>query len=193
MALPSLNLRDVVILVADRNPYSSQIIKGMLRGFGANRVSTAENSKAVLLALENQKVDLLLCDERLPEHGGARLTRTIRGAAFGENRMLPIVVMCARAREGTIKQVRDAGANMAIVKPMSAKSLYERLTWVAFSPRRFVETESYFGPDRRFKIEGFPGGVPRRRTDSPPTVATETGPALDQVDIDALFGSATAQ
>lgn len=190
MALPTVNLRDLVILVADRNPYTCRIIHGMLRGFGANRVLAAESSKAVLQTLTDQKVDILLCDDRLPEQGGAALTRLIRGSADNENRTMPILVMCSETREATIKTVRDSGANMAIVKPMSAKSLYERLAWVAFNPRQFVDTENYFGPDRRFKIEGYPGGVPRRKTDHALAVAEESGPALGQDDIDSLFSAA---
>ena len=98
--------------------------------------------------------------------------------------------MTRDARETTIKLVRDVGANMVITKPMSPKSLYERLAWIAFNARQFVDTATYFGPDRRFKIEGYPNGVGRRKGDTAVEVAAEVGPALAQDDIDSLFGSA---
>jgi len=72
---------------------------------------------------------------------------------------------------------------------MSPKSLYDRLAWIAFNSRNFVDTPTYFGPDRRFKIEGYPGGVGRRKGDKVVEVGQEVGPALAQDDIDSLFSA----
>jgi hypothetical protein len=79
---------------------------------------------------------------------------------------------------------------MVIAKPMSPAALYDRLSWVALSRRQFVDAPSYFGPDRRFKIEGYPGGVGRRKGDNEVEVGQESGPTLAQDDIDNLFASA---
>ena len=89
-----------------------------------------------------------------------------------------------------VKSARDCGANMVIAKPMSPSSLYERLTWVAFHPRKFIETATYFGPDRRFKIEGFPSGKGRRAGDNEVEIKAEEGPTLSQNDIDSLLAEA---
>jgi hypothetical protein len=45
------------------------------------------------------------------------------------------------------------------------------------------------GPDRRFRIEGFPEGTGRRRSDTTEPVGDEAGPALPQGEIDNLFKS----
>ena len=45
---------------------------------------------------------------------------------------------------------------------MSPAGLYDRLAWVAFNPRQFIDTETYLGPDRRLKNEGYPNGLGRR-------------------------------
>ena len=79
---------------------------------------------------------------------------------------------------------------MIVVKPMSPANLYDRLVWVAFNPRTFVDSPTYFGPDRRFKIEGFPGGVGRRKSDKPADLGEATGPAMSQADIDNLLKAA---
>jgi hypothetical protein len=97
--------------------------------------------------------------------------------------------MSSDTREKTIRQARDSGANMVIAKPISPSSLYDRLAWIALTTRQFVDTPTYFGPDRRFKIEGYPGGVGRRKSDQV-EVAEESGPALAQGDIDNLFSAA---
>jgi CheY-like chemotaxis protein len=168
------------------------VINGMLRGFGANKILEAEQSTGLFQALSSQKIGILLCDLQLPPHGGLALTRTIRGNADNENRTLPILLMTNNTSEKIVKNARDSGANMVVAKPMSPNSLYDRLGWIAFHPRPFVDTPNYFGPDRRFKIEGFPGGVGRRKGDSMVDVAEESGPALAQNDIDSLFTAARA-
>ncbi len=184
-----MNFGDLVILVADPSSYMSMLIHSMLRGFGSNKILEVRNSGGVLQALTGQKIDILICDVRLPPHGGLSLTRAIRGKTDNEHRTIPILMMTNDAREATIKRARDSGANMVIAKPISPASLYDRLAWIAFNPRKFVDTATYFGPDRRFKIEGYPGGVGRREGDKVVEVAAESGPALAQDDIDSLFSA----
>ena len=189
MAMPTINLRDLVILIAEPSQYLSMIVHGILRGFGAHKVMEVRNSLAVLQSLSGQKIDILLCDAQLPPHGGLTLTHAIRRKVDNENRMIPILLMSSDTREKTVKQARDSGANMIIAKPISPTSLYDRLAWIALTPRQFVDAPAYFGPDRRFKIEGYPNGVGRRKGDKV-EVADETGPALAQGDIDNLFTAA---
>jgi two-component system, chemotaxis family, chemotaxis protein CheY len=184
-----MNFRDLVILIADPSSYMSMLIHSMLRGFGANKVLEVRNSLGVLQALTGQKIDLLICDVRLPAIGGLQLTRAIRGKNDNEHRTMPILMMSSDSTEATINRARDVGANMVITKPLSPANLYDRLSWIAFNPRKFVDTTTYFGPDRRFKIEGYPGGVGRRKGDNIVEVAAESGPALAQNDIDSLFSA----
>ncbi|MCF8476577.1 MAG: response regulator [Pseudolabrys sp.] len=186
----TINLKDLVILVADQNSYLRRVVNGMLRGFGANKVLEVEHCNGLFQALSSGKIDILLCDMRLPPHGGLKLTRTIRRNSDNENRTLPILLMSSDTSETTVKNARDAGSNIVVAKPMSPAALYDRLGWIVFNPRPFVDTASYFGPDRRFKIEGYPGGVGRRKGDKIIDVAEEVGPALDQDDIDSLFSNA---
>jgi CheY-like chemotaxis protein len=189
MTAQSLNLKGLVFLVADSNPYFSRIVVGLLRSFGANSVAEVRNSFDAIRTLNAQKVDILLCDDKLPPHGGLQVTHAIRRKADNENRTVPILIMAGDTRESLIKIARDAGANMVVAKPLSPSSLYDRLSWIAFNPRQFVETTTCTD-DRRFKIEGYPGGVGRRKGDKAEAVAAEAGPTMGQSDIDNLFKSA---
>jgi two-component system chemotaxis response regulator CheY len=193
MADRAINLRDLLILVADPSPYLCMLVHGMLRGFGANKVLEVRDGPGVLQTLDNHKIDVLLCDGGLAPQGGLSLTRAIRRNPNNENRTMPILLMTSDTREAMIKAGRDAGANMVVAKPLSPANLYDRLAWVALNPRRFIDTETYFGPDRRFKIEGYPNGVGRRRGDTAVEVAKETGPPLAQGDIDSLFNAARSE
>ena len=167
MITTTINIKGLVFVVADANPYFSRIVVGLLRSFGASNVIEVRNSFDAIQILNSQKVDILLCDDNLPPHGGLQVTHAIRRKRDNENRTIPILIMASTTRESLIKIARDAGANMVMAKPVSASSLYDRLTWIAFNPRQYIDTPTFFGPDRRFKNEPIPGGVGRRKTDKP--------------------------
>ena len=180
MTTATINIKGLVFLVADANPYFSRIIVSLLRSFGATAITEVRNSFDAIQTLNTQKIDILLCDDRLPPHGGLQVTFAIRRKRDNENRTIPILIMSGDARESLVKIARDAGASMVMAKPVSATSLYDRLTWIAFTPRQYVDTPSYYGPDRRFKNEGGPGGVGRRKGDKPSSGETaSTAPSLD--------------
>jgi DNA-binding response OmpR family regulator len=48
-----------------------------------------------------------------------------------------------------VRQARDAGVNEFIAKPVSVKTMMQRLVAVIESPRPYVRTKGYFGPCRR--------------------------------------------
>lgn len=166
MSKPSINLRDLVVLVADGSSYFSMLVHGMLRGFGTKKVIQVRDAVDALRIMSNQRVDVLICDAKLPPHGGQALARAIRRKPDNDHRTIPILMMSADTREATIKRARDAGVNMVVAKPLSPLNLYDRLTWIALTPRQFVDCPSYFGPDRRFKNDGYQRGPDRRRSDT---------------------------
>ncbi len=185
----ALNLRDLATLVADPSSYMCMLINSMLRAFGANKAVDARTSVEAVEILTARKIDIILCDSLLPPHGGVRLTQAIRRNVNSPNRTAPILIMTSDTRESTIKAARDAGANMVIAKPMSPSSLYDRLSWITSNPRNFIGASTYLGPDRRFKLDGFPTGVGRRRGDKSIDVSKAAGQTLEQSDIDNLFDS----
>ena len=79
---------------------------------------------------------------------------------------------------------------MVVAKPMSPSSVYDRLAWVAFHPKKFIDVETYVGPDRRNRIEGLPNGIGRRAEDQQTSVGEDVGPALSQNEIDGLLQQA---
>jgi hypothetical protein len=73
------------------------------------------------------------------------------------------------------------------MKPMSPSSLYARIVWLVFNPRKFINVDSYCGPDRRWKTEGLPAGAGRRASDRVEAIEAEEGPALSQNEVDQLL------
>ncbi len=186
----SINIAGLSFLLADPNPHSTVIVHSILRGFGATRIIEVRNTHDAIQVLTDQKIDMLLVDPTLPKGGGLAFIRSMRQNPNNPCRTMPILVVTGDTRTSSIKAARDSGANLVLAKPVSPAALYERLTWIAFNPRSFVETNKYFGPDRRFKIEGLPDGTGHRTGDGQVVVEAEEGPALSQDEIDNLLQSA---
>ena len=190
MSRAQTSLRGVSFIIADSNVYFSSLLFSMLKGFGADKIIQARDAQSATESLETMKIDVMLCDFLLPANGGMAFVRNVRLDTNASYRKIPILFMTSDTRVSIIKAARDAGANMIITKPLSPKGLYDRLVWVAFDTRPFVESKTYYGPDRRFKIEGFPDGEGRRKGDLPVEVAEDSGPGLSQNEIDSLFADA---
>jgi CheY-like chemotaxis protein len=188
-----VNLRDLTILVADPGSYMRRVVYGMLRGFGANRILEAADAASVLTALVQQKVDILIIDATLPPQGGLAVMQAIRRNSDNENRTLPILVMTSDAQQSIVQELRDVGASMVVAKPMSPITLYDRLVWIAFDRRPFIDCPTYFGPDRRFKIKGCPPGGGRRASDAIALVADRSGPDINQYSAGSLQAARTGQ
>lgn len=190
----AINLGGMSFLLADANPYTLSTTHSILRGFGAGKVTEARDAHTALEVMVEHRPDILLCDGKLPPAGGISLIKFVRGRAANPFRTLPILAMTSDIRVSNIKQIRDSGANMVIAKPMSPATLHDRLIWVLFNPRKFVDELSYSGPDRRVGIEEPPEGTPDRRKDGggmePPTLEDAHEPALSQNEIDNLFNTA---
>jgi two-component system chemotaxis response regulator CheY len=186
----AINIGGLSFLIADPNPHSGSVIHSILRGFGATRIVDVRTIRDTIQVLIDQKIDMLLLDPQLEKGRGLDFVRSIRRDPNNPCRTMPILIVTGDTRTSAVKAARDCGANLVIAKPVSPAALYERLAWVAFNPRNFAEAADYFGPDRRFKIEGLPDGSGRRSDDSAAPMADAEGPAMSQNEIDNLLQEA---
>ena len=90
-------------------------------------------------------IDLLIMDVGLPDMDGREACKLLRKNGF----KLPIVMLTGHTERTRVMAARDAGITEFLAKPISAKGLYQRVLNVVASPRPFIKTKNYFGPDRR--------------------------------------------
>ena len=64
-----------------------------------------------------------------------------------------------------VLRARDCGGHIIVKKPFAPIVMLERIIWVAKEGRPFLFSGEYVGPDRRFRDNGPPDGVGRRRED----------------------------
>ena len=173
-----LNFRSVTTLIIDRDRYTRSLVGEMLRGFGVGGISTADSGTTAQKFIQENFVDLCIVEANLPDMSGADFIRWVRREQNEPVRFMPILVLTGYTQLRMISQVRDAGANIVVKKPVSAQVLFDRVAWIAKTPRAYIETGDYVGPDRRFKELVPPGGVYRRETDAPvQTDADTTSPS----------------
>jgi CheY-like chemotaxis protein len=182
-----LNFEQIEALIVDADPYSTSIIGQMLRGFGLNRHTTIESGEEAVRRLQNGHFDLLICDAILPDINAGELIRWIRLQPALALKYIPIVVLTGYTQHSSVTNMRDAGANIVVRKPVAPNVLFDHIAWSARTERPFIETDTFNGPDRRFKNTGPPDGVGRRKTDLTTELGGPAEPNLSQNEIDTFL------
>lgn len=136
-------------LIIDDNAYIRRIIRMLLYGFGAREVLEAEDGASGLEAFSKFAPDIVFVDWEMPILDGIEVVRLIRQPNSSRNAFVPIIMCTAHSEMHRVTQARDAGVTEFLAKPISAKSLYQRVVNAIVNPRSFVRTADYFGPDRR--------------------------------------------
>lgn len=159
-------LEKIQALVVDDNHQVRFLVRSLLRAAGVTRVQEAECAQEALVFMRHATVDLVLADWCMRPVDGIAFTREIRTSPDSPNPYAAIVMISAHSEHSRVKSARDAGVNSFLVKPISARSLFEHASAALNDVRPFVRSGDYFGPDRR---RGGPdaayAGPMRRATD----------------------------
>jgi CheY-like chemotaxis protein len=150
-------------LVIEDNAHMRRILRTLLHGLGARDVFEAEDGATGLEAFNNYLPDIIIADWAMPIFDGLELAQMIRQPGTNSNPYVPIIMLTAHSERQRVMDARDAGITEFMVKPISAKSLYERILNVVANPRPFIKTKTYFGPDRRRNVNPSYIGPERRK------------------------------
>lgn len=149
-------------LVCDDNAHMRRILRTLLHSFGAREVYECEDGATALEMFGHYMPDIIIADWALPIIDGLELTQMIRQPDSKANPYVPIIMLTGHSEKRRVTMARDAGVTEFLVKPISAKGLYQRILNVVASPRPFIRTKTYFGPDRRRVTNGTYIGPERR-------------------------------
>ena len=149
-------------LIVDDNTHMRRIVRALLHGFGVREAYEAEDGAAGLEAFTNYSPDIVIADWAMPIFDGVELTRMIRQPDTSPNPFAPVIIVSGYAERRRVVEARDAGVNEFLVKPISAKGLYQRIVSVVLMPRPYIKTKTYFGPDRRRVVDANYHGEERR-------------------------------
>ena len=150
-------------LVCDDNPHMRRILRTLLHSFGAREVYEAEDGATALEMYTHYVPDIVITDWAMPIFDGLELTQMIRQPGANANPYVPIIMLTGHSEKKRVISARDAGVTEFLAKPISAKSLYQRILNVVVNPRPFIKTKNYFGPDRRRNVNPNYIGPERRK------------------------------
>ena len=183
-----INLDKLSVLLLDDNQQSLDILSQVLSGFGVRSIIKIDNAEEAMKVVQRQVFDFIMTDGTMPGMDGYEFTSAVRRLQNQPNAFVPILLVTGHARESQVHKARDCGANFVVAKPITPKVLLDRIFWVAKEDRMFIETDTYVGPDRRFKREGPPAGMAgRRKEDLSGDVGVATTPNLSQDQIDGMM------
>lgn len=154
-------LQRLSVLIVDDNQNMRELIRAILQAFRVVNIYDGRDGEHGISKIRDFSIDLVITDWVMEPDDGLHLVKWVRTSPDSPDNFLPIIMVTGHTEKARITEARDAGINEFMAKPVSAKALYRRLVSVIEHPRQFVRTKTYFGPDRRRKVEPFEG--PDRR------------------------------
>jgi len=153
------------ILIVDDNHNMRVLLGEILRAIGVRHVVEAEDGDEAMSTLRQHRIDIIITDLAMSPLDGMDFLRLLRNSPHSPSPMCPVLMISGHSTERRVREARDAGVNAFLSKPVTARSVLERLSELIEHPRPFVRCETYFGPDRRRRQELAYDGPRRRETD----------------------------
>ncbi|MCW8835499.1 MAG: response regulator [Rhodospirillales bacterium] len=160
--MAGMDLSDVKFLIVDDNAFMRVLIRRILNACGCREIEEAGDGAEAFTVMQSFKPDVIITDYNMQPLDGLDFIRLVRTAKDSPNQFIPVILITAYAENFRIKAARDAGVTEILVKPVSAKALFERLEAIFHRPRPFVKAHGYFGPDRRRRMKAAFMGHDRR-------------------------------
>ncbi len=156
------------ILIVDPRPHMAGLVATMLRAIGRTGIREVNDGNAALLELGRQVFDVIIIDDAIARPDALDIVRRLRTTPGALNGQTPVIMTSAAPDAAGITAARDAGVTEFLRKPFAASHLRARLDAIEASPRAFVETDGFKGPDRRRRTAEPPEGE-RRASGATPT------------------------
>lgn len=150
------------LLIIDDNEQMRTIIGAVLGGAGVRDLHYAPDGARGLESLVKVKPDVVFVDYEMPVLNGLGFLRQTRQIP-GEAHLTPVIMLTGHSDMLRLNAARDLGVNEFLAKPVTARTILQRLGAVIFRPRQFVQSDHYVGPDRRRRVIPDYAG-PKRRT-----------------------------
>jgi two-component system, chemotaxis family, chemotaxis protein CheY len=117
----------ITVLIVDDSSVMRKIVERSLRQAGLEiaQVFEAGNGLEALAVLNEQKVNLVLCDINMPAMDGLEFVKQLPGVENAKG--VPVVMITTEGSEGHVVQALSAGARGYIRKPFTADQVKEHI------------------------------------------------------------------
>ena len=133
--LPVRDKRDDLILLAEDNSINQQVVAGIMKKLGYDRLDIVGNGVEVIRAMQETRYRLILMDIQMPELDGLETTRQIRSGTSGVlDPQTPIIALTAHAMKGDRERYLACGMDGYITKPIDPIQLKTTLLHLLPAP-----------------------------------------------------------
>lgn len=146
-------IEGLVILVADNNAYTRKLTRMMLVNLGARAIYEASDGVAALDAIRTVSPDVMIMNWDMPVLDGPEVMRIVRSPGIFPKPNLPIIMLTDLGLRSRVTDAMRLGVHEFLVKPVSPKTLQQRLLSILLKPRPMIRAGRYYIP------------LPRRRAD----------------------------
>lgn len=153
-----------ILVVEDTMPMRELFVT-ILKNLGIQKITAAADGAEAFEKFKKDNHDIVFTDWVMDPMDGLELTKEIRSNTLSPNRMVPIILITGYSAWPRVANARDSGVTEFLVKPFTAKDIARRLAHVITHPRVFIETDNFFGPDRRRRKDPAYSGPMRREED----------------------------
>jgi len=139
------------VLIVEDHTFTRLLIREVLENLGCakSNIFEAEDGSAGLAVLNEQRVHLVICDWQMEPMDGLTFVRTLRDPEKSRDPFIPVILCSAYTELDLIERARDIGVTEIMTKPITVKAIEEKVRSTIQQPRPFVDSNQYFGPDRR--------------------------------------------
>lgn len=127
--------------VVDDSAYFRRLVRAMLVGYGIKQIEEGGTAGEALELVHRWNPDVLLVDWNLGEPGGLVVLDRIRADRDDRIATSAVIVVSAHSDKRHVLKAAKSGANDFIVKPLSARLLYERLKRITTTRLSYVRRQ----------------------------------------------------
>jgi CheY-like chemotaxis protein len=157
-------IQSLCVLVVDDNPYMRRMIRTLLVNCGVKDIFEAADGIVALDSIRTVAPDVVILDWEMPLLSGPELVRIVRSPGVFPIPDVPIIMLTHHGERWRVVEAVRLGVNEYLTKPVSAKSLYDRLVAITLVPRANVQLGDYYGPQPRKLVTDAVDQVPAKTT-----------------------------
>jgi two-component system, chemotaxis family, chemotaxis protein CheY len=137
------------VLVVDDETYMRKVVATLLESIGVQTIYEAEDGPAGLDLIQRKNPDVVILDWQMPGLDGPGFMRMVRSPSSFPYPDVPIIMLTGHGERSRVVEALKVGVNEFLVKPVSSKSLHDRLVEVITRPRPIIWNGDYYGPAPR--------------------------------------------
>jgi CheY-like chemotaxis protein len=142
-------IQALCVLVVDDNQYMRKMVRNLLVNCGVKDIYEAGDGITALDTIRTVGPDVVVLDWEMPLLSGAELVRIVRSPGVFPMPDVQIIMLSGHGERWRVVEAVRLGVNEYLVKPVSAKALYDRLVSITLQPRPTVQLGDYYGPEPR--------------------------------------------